>query len=177
MKPILHRLFAFSCLSVSLSTALAQTAPATSSAPAATPYGIGAQRAGVVACVPRINQVTGFLAGRQPNSGFVLTSPNRNADTRISSTIMEIQVAETASSYVSANFASAADGSCSATYEAITYWSSPCTQVASSNFASLRATGPLLKNINTLDGGPLLKVFLMPLGETGCLSIKKESVY
>lgn len=151
--------------------------PSTPGAQALTPYSIGAQRSGITTCVPRINQVTSFLIGQQPNSGIMLSSPNRDANISISSAIMEIQTTANSSSYVSATFAPKADGGCGATYEAISYWSATCAEVANGSFPGLRPTGPLLRMINMLDGGPTLKVFLMPIGNAACLSIKKELIF
>ena len=168
----------FTVALTALASALAQSSPP---APALvqplTPYTIGAQRSGLTTCVPRINQVTSFLVAQQPNSGIVLTSPNRDANLTLSASIMEIQIEANASSFVSAIFTPKADGSCAATYDAISYWNGTCTQVANGSFATLKPSGPLLKQINMLDGGPTLKVFLMPIGPSGCLSIKKELIF
>jgi hypothetical protein len=142
-----------------------------------TPYTIGAQRSGISTCIPRVNQVTSFLIGQQQNSGVMLSSPNRDANTSLSSVVMEIQVAANASSYVSATFSPKADGGCGATYEAVSYWNATCTEVANASFSGLKATGPLLRQINMLDGGPTLKVFLMPIGSNTCISIKKELIF
>lgn len=141
-----------------------------------TPYTIGAQRSGVVKCLPRINQVTSFVIGPNANSGMVLNSTTGGVDQRLVSTLIEIE-GNGITSFVSGSFAPGATGSeCSGTYDAVTYWPGSCAQVASNNFAAFKATRPLLKNINTLDGGPFVKVFLMPAG-TGCVSIKKEILY
>lgn len=161
--------------------ARAQTpAPAAPSAPAAapanTPYGIGAQRNGVVKCVGRINQVSGFLAGNNANSGMMLTAGPKDANQRIAATMMEIEGAGV-TSFISSSFApGAGNNECSGTYDAITYWNAPCNQVASSNFSTFAVTRPLLRTVTTLDGGPFIKVFLMPAG-TGCVSVKKEMLF
>jgi hypothetical protein len=157
--------------------AMAQTAaPAPTPQTANTPYAIGAQRSGVVKCIGRINQITSFVTGSNSNSGMVLNSPSTDANQRIVSSIIEVEGGGS-TSFVSASFApGAGPADCSATYDAVTYWNASCSQVATSNFGAFKATRPLLKSINTLDGGLFAKVFLMPAGN-GCISIKKEMLF
>lgn len=156
-------------------------APAVALAPVAnTPYAIGAQRSGATKCIGRVNQVTGFLTANSTNSGVVFNAPGVEANQKLLSTVLETQGTAPGSptSFTSASFApgvGAAD--CSATYDAVTYWPTPCQQVANTNFAAFKVSQPLNKTIFTLDGGPLVKVYLMPAGPTGCVSIKKEVLY
>lgn len=157
-------------------TALPAPAQPAATTPASTPYGIGAQRNGVAKCVGRINQVSGFLIGANANSGMMLTAGTKDANQRIAASVMEIEGGGV-TSFVSSSFApGAGNNECSGTYDAITYWNAPCSQVASSNFNAFKVTRPLLKSVNTLDGGPFAKVFLMPAG-AGCVSIKKEMLF
>lgn len=157
-------------------TARPQPAPA-APAVANTPYAIGAQRNGVQKCIGRINQVTSFVTGTNPNSGLVLNAPNNESNQKLVSTVMEVQADANNSSFVSASFApGAGNADCSATYDAVTYWNGTCAQVATGSFASFKVTQALNKTIFTLDGGPFVKVFLMPAG-AGCISIKKEILF
>ena len=155
-------------------------APALIAAPALaanTPYAIGAQRNGVVKCIGRINQVTSFLTANTSNSGMVLNAPGAEVNQKLVSTVIEAQGAAGGASFVSASFAPGINnGECSGTYDAVTYWPQGCAQVATASFAAFKPTQPLSKTVFTLDGGPLVKVFLMPAG-TGCVSIKKEVLY
>lgn len=149
---------------------------ATAKAIATTPYAIGAQRSGVDKCIGRINQVTAFVIGSYPNSGIVMPSPTPEVNQKIATAIIEVEE-RGVTSFVSASFAPGpASAECSATYDAVTYWPASCNQVASSNFAAFTPARPLLKAVNTLDGGPTVKIFLMPAG-TGCISIKKEILF
>jgi hypothetical protein len=159
------------------SAALAQAPAPAGAQPASTPYAVGAQRSGVSKCVARINQVTGFVTGTNANSGMVLSSGNKDANTSITSSVIEVEGNGT-TSFVSTSFAPGpGNADCSGTYDAVTYWAVPCAQVATANFTAFKAAPrPLLKSVNMLDGGPYAKVFLMPAG-TGCISIKKEMVY
>ena len=142
-----------------------------------TPYAIGAQRNGVVKCIARMNQVTGFVSGQNANSGLVFNAPNSDVNQRLVSAVMEVEGGG-AFSFVSASFAPAPGANdCSATYDAVTYWPLPCAQVATSSFAAFKPGRVLMKNIGTLDGGQFAKVFLMPAGANGCVSIKKELVF
>ena len=154
--------------------AQAQTAPATP-AQAATPYAIAAQRNGITQCIPRINQITSFIIGNSPNSGMVFNSPNNEANAKLVSSVMEVQGTGNLVTFVTASFAPAM-GSCGGTYDAVTYWPTNCSQLAASNFSTFKPERVLRQSITTLDGGPLVKVFLMPAG-AGCISIKKEVLY
>lgn len=152
-------------------------APAAPNAVANTPYAIGAQRNGVSKCIARINQVTTFLTANTANSGVVFNSPGNDANQKLVSTVIEAQGQTGVPSFVSASYApGVGNAECSATYDAVTYWPTTCNLVATTNFAIFKASQPLNKNIFTLDGGPLVKIFLMPAG-AGCVSIKKEVLY
>ena len=153
-------------------------APVATAAPAAnTPYAIGAQRNGVIKCIGRINQVTAFLTANTSNSGMVLNAPGAEVNQKLVSTVIEAQASAGGPSFISASFAPGINnGECSGTYDAVTFWPAGCAQVATTNFAAFKPTQPLSKTVVTLDGGPLVKVFLMPAG-TGCVSIKKEVLY
>ena len=141
-----------------------------------TPYAIGAQRNGVIKCINRINQITSFLTANAPNSGMVMNAPGNEVNQKLVSTVIEVEN-NVGSSYISASFSPGINNSeCSGTYDAVTYWTAGCSQVATANFSAFKLTQPLNKNVFTLDGGALVKVFLMPAG-TGCVSIKKEILY
>lgn len=156
--------------------AAAQNAPV-ANAVANTPYAIGAQRNGVSKCIGRINQVTTFLTTNTTNSGMVFNAPGNDVNQKLVSTVIEVQVQSGGASFVSASYAPGTNnGECSATYDAVTHWPAACKQVASANFGAFKSTEALNKTILTLDGGPFVKVFLMPAG-TGCVSIKKEVLY
>jgi hypothetical protein len=176
--PPLHGLLALGACAFA-SAAFSQTpAPAATGAQAtSTPYAVGAQRSGISKCVARINQVTGFVTGNNANSGMVLTSGNKDANTNITSSVIEVEGGGT-TSFVSTSFAPGpGSADCSGTYDAVVYWATSCAQVATTNFGTFKPSPrPLLKAVNMLDGGPFVKVFLMPAG-TGCVSIKKEMVF
>jgi hypothetical protein len=134
---------------------------------------IAAAQAGVRKCLPRIDQVTTFLAtGAQ--SGAMLFAPPQDPDRGLSSFSLEV-LAPNALSYATANFTPTPQG-CTASYESVTYWESTCAQVARAIFANFRPGGALRQFISVLDGGPQTKVFLMPAGNN-CVSIKKEILY
>lgn len=181
-QPKFFRTLVFACGLIALhASTTAQTNGSKNAAPpqqsiANTPYAIGAQRNGVVKCIGRINQVTGFVTGSNANSGMVLNSPNAEANQRIVSSVMEVEGGGT-TGFVSTSFAPGPGvNECSATYDAVTYWTASCAQVASANFAAFKFTRPLLKAISILESGQFAKVFLMPAG-TGCVSIKKEMLF
>jgi hypothetical protein len=57
----------------------------------------------------------------------------------------------------------------------VIFWQKLCGDVAVTQFAGMKISGKLNKEITVLDGGAATKVFLMPAG-SGCVSIKKEVV-
>ena len=142
-----------------------------------TPYAIGARRNGVIRCIPRINQVTEFLTGTFPNSGQVFNDVTGDVNQRLISTVIEVAGADSLS-FASASFAPAANsGLCSATYDLVTYWPQECNRVAESSFKTFKIGKPLYRNIQALESGPYGRVYLMPAGPKGCVSIKKEWLF
>lgn len=163
-------------LAAALTTACAVSAQTPAPQAANTAYASGAQRSGVSKCIGRINQITSFVTGSNAHSGVLLNAPSDSANQRIVSGMIEVEGGGS-TSLVSASFApGTGSADCSGTYDAITYWSASCAQVANSNFNAFKAARPLLKSVSMLDGGQFAKVFLMPAG-SGCISIKKEMLY
>jgi len=128
---------------------------------------------GVLSCASRIEQVTNFL-GFGPQAGAALMQAPNNPDHRLVPLVMEIPT-QSSAAYVSATFAPNQANGCGATYDAVVYWPNSCSSVATKQFASLKKTGSLKKDITILDGGVSIKVYLMQAGK-GCVSIKKEVV-
>ena len=133
-----------------------------------------AKKAGVSDCLARINQISTFLTnGSQQSGASLLLSPQAPND-HISSLSFEIKAPQVLS-YASADFAPTVSG-CGASYEAVTHWQNSCKDVATKGYEQLKYIGAIQSNILVLEGGPQLKVFLMPAGK-GCVAIKKEIVY
>lgn len=175
----------------SLGTAQAQTdaaAPSTQDAkphvklrkgqpPPAPPINGLAQAAangGVIDCIGRIQQVTDFLTNQNKSGAFLFLSP-ADANRHLASASLEI-LAGNVSTYASASFAPNGLGGCGSLYETIGYWANRCEEVATRVFTSYANAGKLSASITLLEGGPNIRVFLMPAGP-GCLSIKKEVIY
>lgn len=133
-----------------------------------------AQKAGVVDCLGRINQVSNFLVSGSQQSGASLIIPQQAANERMTSIAFEIKTPQVLS-YASAEFAPLAT-SCGGTYETVTHWQNSCKDVANKGYAKLKFVGAIQSSILVLEGGPQLRVFLMPAG-SGCVAIKKEVVY
>jgi hypothetical protein len=159
-------------------TPFAQSNPEVSPVVQATsPYALGAQRAGIAKCAPRISQVSNFLTQGATNSGVLFNATGPLADQRIVSTSMEVLGQQGMVSYVAGSFSpGSSPNDCSATYDAVTYWPQNCAQVATSSFNAFKPTTPLGKQISVLASGPLVRVFLIPAG-TGCVSVKKEVLF
>ena len=155
----------------------AAKAPATASAPAAMPGAPSAMteaaaKAGMLSCAGRIDQVSKFLsAGNEVSFLFLLPPPPR--DQRLVTTAMEIDNRSVPSAYASADFAATAQG-CGASYQTVTYWPLTCQDVFSKYFSTVRQAPALGKSIATLDAGGSTRIFLMPAGAAGCVTIKKE---
>lgn len=133
-----------------------------------------AQKAGIVNCLGRINQVSNFLVAGSEQSGASLTVSPQTPNEHTASLAFEIKSPQVLS-YASADFAPLASG-CGGTYEAVTHWQNSCKDVAKKGYAQLKFIGAIQSNILVLEGGPQLRVFLMPAGK-GCVAIKKEVVY
>jgi hypothetical protein len=133
-----------------------------------------AQKAGITDCLGRINQVSNFLTAGAKQSGASLSVAPQKPNENLSSLAFEIKSPQVLS-YASADFAPLANG-CSASYEAVTHWQNSCKDVATKGYAQLKFIGAIQGNILVLEGGPQLRVFLMPAGN-GCVAIKKEVVY
>jgi hypothetical protein len=147
-------------------------APVLQAKPAVGPVANYAAQNGVRQCVGRIDQVSNFLTAGA-TSGAAVFLPPREPDRGLTSVSIEVQ-GSNGLSYVNTAYAPSSVG-CDGVYEAVTYWAGNCDQVAAS-FPGFTPAKPLRQYIQTLDGGPTAKVYLMPAGQ-GCISIKKEVVY
>jgi hypothetical protein len=135
-----------------------------------------AVQAGVRDCLPRIDQVTGFLAAGGQQGAMVFADP-RLPDQGLVSLSQEIQSGQTVS-YAGTSYAPDQNGYCRASYEAVTYWAAACNDVAKSAFPTFKRSAPLREYLLVLDGGPSAKVFMMSLpANRGCVTIKKEVVF
>jgi len=147
----------------------AETANVPNSATAMTQ---AAAQAGVLTCAGRIEQIAQFLgAGNQVNFLFLLPAAPR--DQRLVAAAMEIGNKAVPSAYASAEFAASTQG-CGASYETVTYWPAPCEEVVAKDFPGVRKAPDLGKSIAALDAGSNARIFLMPAGAAGCITIKKE---
>lgn len=167
-------------LKLALASALAASAPALlaqAQQGAGNPgYAAAAQRAGITKCAARINQVSSFVTGSNPSNGQLLAGAQDRVNKDIVATAIEVEGSGITSLVTSSYAPGAGASECSATYDAITYWNASCAMVATSNYGAYKLTPPLMRSVYVLDGGPTVKVFLMPAG-SGCVSVKKEMVY
>lgn len=138
------------------------------------PVAKAAQAAGVVNCVSRIDQMSGFLLANSAG-GIHTFFPKQHANDSLLSTSFEV-ISGGVSSYASASFAPVGNSGCGAVYEAVTYWQNSCEEVAGKAFAQMKRNGTLKSRVQVLEAGTTARVFLMPAG-SGCMSVKKEIVY
>lgn len=134
-----------------------------------------AQNLGVRTCRPMADKVNRYLIGDSQSWGMLYASPE-NPNTRIVSSVIEIQTQQGSTTYVSASYAPNGDMACGVAYDAVTYWNESCADVSSKVLKDLRPIGTLGNKIVMLDGGPAMRMFLMPAG-SGCVQIKKEVIY
>ena len=191
-KKSFHNAFAAVLVSACLSPLLANAqtgsakprpeAPAKGAAPPDTqtvPPGVMVTQAftqrGVSKCAERIGQFAQFLTNGAEVGGQVFVAPD-DPDRKLSSASLEIQ-AGPAIGYAGLTFAPDTGANrCGGMYELVMYWTNSCDDVATKAYSAYKRTNPLRKSIISLDGGPTVRVFLLPAG-TGCVSIKKELTY
>lgn len=137
------------------------------------PVTLAAAQQGVLSCSGRINQVVTAL-GVADNAGVALMLPSVQADQRLAPLALEMPTTLGSSAYISATFAPNQANGCGASYDAVVYWPKSCDEVTRQSYAALKVLGRLKKDIVMLDGGATTKVFLLPAGAAGCISIKRE---
>jgi hypothetical protein len=154
----------------------AQSAQSAQAAMPAAPSAMtqAAAQAGVLTCSGRVDQISKFLATGNVVS-FLFLLPPAPRDQRMASAAMEVDSPDVQAAYASAEFAASSQG-CGASYETVTYWPAKCDDVFAKNYSKVRMAPPLGKSIAALDTGGNSRIFLMPAGPSGCITIKKELV-
>lgn len=130
--------------------------------------------AGMRTCKPLLDQVNRFLISNSQSAGMAFVSPN-HPNTRLFSSSIEIESSQSVT-YASAHFAPNGDSNCGVVYDAVTYWAESCAVMSSRLIKDVKPLGTLGSKIAMLDGGPTMRIFLMPAGP-GCIQIKKEVMF
>lgn len=130
---------------------------------------------GVLSCAARVEQVSRFL-GFGPQAGAHLMPPGAPADQRLFSVQMELQAGAGGNSFVDMSFAPQQANGCGATYQTVSFWPQSCETVGNEQFAGLKPSPPMQRDVTVLNVSPSTKVFLMRAGNAGCISMKKEIV-
>jgi len=130
------------------------------------------QTAGIQTCRTLTDQTHRFLIAGNISSGVVFAAPEK-PNARVFSTATEIQNNQSVT-YASANFSPYGDTGCGVAYDAVTYWKESCADVTTK--LNMKSIGLLGNKISMLDGGPTMRMFLMPAG-SGCVQIKKEVLF
>jgi hypothetical protein len=133
-----------------------------------------ARRAGIAHCAQLSDKVTRYLIGDSKSAG-ILFAPPKEANDRIASASIEVESAQSLA-YASATYAPYGDAGCGVAYDAITYLKESCAAFAAKNLKGMKSLGALGTKIAMFEGGPQLRIYLMPAG-TGCVQIKKEVLY
>lgn len=147
--------------------------PAQTNPPAVSAVTQAAVQAGVLKSASRINQVVGFLAGKNKSSAY-LFSPQTQPDISIFSISLGIQEVTGQQRYASASFVPLANGVSAAVYDTVEYFDKPPAELEKGIFKNLKRKGVIGKDTIILDAGPVT-VFIMPAGP-GSVVIKKEVV-
>lgn len=133
-------------------------------------------KAGISTCKERIEQVTNFLSSNTKSAAQIFVA-NRNQNQNISTIAMEVADKNGDYAYSSASFSpNEDDDKCSATYEAVKFWNSSCDSVVKKLSAS-KNVSKMLEDIKIINISSNVKIFLMPAGKEGCVSIKKEVIF
>jgi hypothetical protein len=150
----------------------------TQTAGAGTPNAVtlAAAQQGVLSCSSRINQVVTALGVTESSGGTWLLPPTQQ-DQRLAPLALEVPTTLGGSAYISATFAPNQANGCGASYDAVFYWPKNCDELAKQSYGGLKTLGRLKNDIAMLDGGANIRIFLMPAGNTGCVSIKRELVF
>ena len=138
-----------------------------------------ASNAGVRTCLERIEQVSKFITANT-QSKFLMTLPPADVDVnqQLTSASLEVKLPNEVVAYASMTAAPTTDGGCDALYETVVYWTSSCTDVAAKIFPEAKKIGVIQQQIEVfLQENAHFRVFLMPAGTQGCVSIKKEVIY
>ncbi len=147
--------------------------PAQTSPPAVSAVTQAAVQAGVLKSASRINQVVGFLAGKNKSYAYLFT-PQTQPDISIFSISLGIQEVTGQQRYASASFVPLANGVSAAVYDTVEYFDKPPAELEKGIFKNLKRKGVIGKDMVILDAGPVT-VFIMPAGQ-GSVVIKKEVV-
>lgn len=140
------------------------------------------ESAGIINCKPLSDRALDLIVGETPSSGLLFVAP-QDADTRIFSTSIAVED-PARTTYASASFASYGYLGCGMAVDFVTYWPDSCANVATvldKQLQAVRGNRPSTQaRLGTrtimLDGGPNMRMFLMPAG-AGCVQIKKEMLY
>lgn len=147
--------------------------PAQTNPPAVSAVTQAAVQAGVLKSASRINQVVGFLAGKNKSYAYLFT-PQTQPDISIFSISLGIQEVTGQQRYASASFVPLANGVSAAVYDTVEYFDKPPAELEKGIFKNLKRKGVIGKDTIILDAGPVT-VFIMPAGP-GSVVIKKEVV-
>lgn len=130
---------------------------------------------GVRKCAARIQQVSQFLGYAPATTGAMFLPSPGQPDNSMLSISMELHQPD-ATVYVATTFVPNQANGCGASYDAVVYWPLACADVAKRQFAGTNVMVPMQQSIAVLDNGAASKIFLMPAGPQGCVSIKREVV-
>jgi len=133
------------------------------------------EKKGIRTCLKRIDQVTTFLLAGVGQYGASFIIPSGDPNRQLLSASIGAQMKDGNEAYIGASFAPDLGNKCAAVYEAVAFWPVKCSEVANKNFKKFKKISDSSVRGQILDGGPMVRVFLLPAGP-GCVSIKKEVV-
>lgn len=134
-----------------------------------------AVQAGVLSSANRIDQISNFLTKNGQNGAFLFVPQQGHPDQQIFSSSYEVVGPSGNSAYASASFAPYPGRSSGAVYDMVEYAPAACEDLETTVFKNMKSAGFVKRNVRLLDGGSV-KIFLMPAGKAGCVTIKKEVI-
>jgi hypothetical protein len=150
---------------------------------AATELSKAIAKSGIRTCKSLSDRSLNFIVGNASSSSGLLFVAPQETNSRVFSTSLAVEN-EDLTTYASATFATYGIIGCGMAVDLVTYWPDDCGSVAAVIENQLRAVrenregsnGLLGSRIVVLDGGPNMRIFLLPAG-FGCVQIKKEIIF
>ncbi|SFZ83317.1 hypothetical protein SAMN02983003_1577 [Devosia enhydra] len=138
-----------------------------------TPLGQAAAQRGVRTCLANVDAFARDLGDRY-DIGVYIFNKLEQADRNLFSLSLELSPSPSGDAfYMSASFAPAVDGQCHVMLESTIIWRSSCAAVGLA-YPGFQPGNPLLRDIQSFATTGAERLFLMPSGPDGCISIEKN---
>jgi hypothetical protein len=149
-------------------------APAQDPAPAAELSAIGqaAAQRGIRTCLPKIDRLATGLAASYDIGVFFFNQLDRPDEGLVSISMELTPSPSNGPVYLSGTFVPVAGSECQVMVETTIHWASNCAAVGIA-YPGYQLVGQLLRDVRILASQGSERLFLMPAGPAGCISIEK----